>query len=467
MSLSDRLQRLWRSIAPLTPPPSRHFFTPPEVGRLYRIQEQTGAGIDDQTWDDLLLPSYEDMLTPDASIFGRQMLHLRLRAGAFDDESAAQRARLQLLIDDPALLDTLDAGLRPLRHADAEVAGLLFGSDAPPAPPWARGLWLLPIALLASVLALVTLPLGWLLTLGALAPLVALQMRYHDQLERWDATLRALHALLRATTLLGRQGGVLLASLTAAHARAERLHVRLARPLYTRMIPGARHYADWFAAANVAHYFKTARIVASEHDFLRACYLDCANLEADAVLARHLLALERWCWAERGEARELTLEGGVHPLMPQPSALSVILQGRGAFVSGQNASGKSTFLRMVGLNLIVARAFGFCYARQHAERGFAARRREPVHGRAAPCARAAGSLARSAGSLPDRRSIQGHQSPGVGVGCGRGIGRIDGARAGAGVVAQPGAGVAAQGPAGAVLHRYLKRRAGAGAGRAA
>lgn len=38
--------------------------------------------------------------------------------------------------------------------------------------------------------------------------------------------------------------------------------------------------------------------------------------------------------------------------------------GKGAFISEQNGIGKSTLLRTVGLNLLVARAFGFCYARK-------------------------------------------------------------------------------------------------------
>jgi len=362
--LFDRLQHLWRSIAPAPSPLPRHFFTPHEVGQLHRIRGAAATCIDDQTWDDLLLPSYEDMLTMDASIFGRQMLHWRLRAGSSDEECAAQRARIALLLQDPARLGLLDAGLGTLRQADAEVAGLLFQGDAPPAPAWARWLWLLPLALLVSLAALVTQPLGWMLTLGALAPLMALQIRYHRRIEAWDATLRSLHTLLGATAALGKPGGPLLEPFADARARAERLHVRLAQPLYTRMIAGAKQYADWFAAANVARYFRTARIVAAERDLLRACYLACAGLEADVVLVRHLQAQGRWCWAERGAARELVLDNGVHPLMPQPAALSVSLMERGAFVSGQNASGKSTFLRMVGLNLIVARAFGFCYAEQ-------------------------------------------------------------------------------------------------------
>jgi DNA mismatch repair ATPase MutS len=53
----------------------------------------------------------------------------------------------------------------------------------------------------------------------------------------------------------------------------------------------------------------------------------------------------------------------VHPLLERAAPLDFALDGRGAFISGQNGIGKSTLLRTVGLNLIVARAFGFCYAR--------------------------------------------------------------------------------------------------------
>jgi len=162
--------------------------------------------------------------------------------------------------------------------------------------------------------------------------------------------------VLATTSLLGDAGRTGYADL-AVEARA--LYRQLGRARVAQ-IPGAASYADWFALANVRHYFRSTALVYTQRDFLRRCYLACANLEADVALARHLLTRDDWCWADRGTT--LALAGATHPLMQQASPLSLALPGKGAFLSGRNGVGKSTFLRTAGLNLLTARAFGFCYA---------------------------------------------------------------------------------------------------------
>lgn len=322
------------------------------------------TALDDQTWHDLLLESWEERLGQSTSIFGRQVLHRRLRAGLPDADCAVLSGRLRGLLDDPARLDALTLALRPLRFAETEVAGLLFVDELPRAPWWSRFLWVLPLLLLVSLALLATQPLGWMATLAAMAPLMGLQISYHRRVELWNNSLDALNALLAASHTLAQLDGPLLAPFVEARSQAARLHKRVGRSLALRMIPMGIAYANWFAAYNIRRYWKTIRAVRASRDFLRACYLRSAELEADVALARHLRRQETWCWAERSAARTLDLQGGVHPLMEMPVPLSVRLDGQGAFISGQNASGKSTFLRMVGLNLVAARAFGFCYAQE-------------------------------------------------------------------------------------------------------
>ena len=363
--LASVLQRLSELVTPVSDrePPSP-FFTPEEIGRLHRVERDPRTALDEQTWHDLLLESWEEQLAQDTSIYGRQMLHRRLRAGLPDAGCAALSGRLRGLLDDPARLDALTRALRPLRFAESEVAALLFTEAPPPAPWWSRLLWVLPLLLLVSLALLATQPLGWMATLAAMAPLMTLQISYHQRIALWNNQLDSLNALLAGSRTLAELGGPLLEPFVEGRATAARLHKRIGRSLLLRMIPGGAAYLDWFSAHNVKRYWKTIRAVHGARDFLRACYLRSAELEADVALARHLRGQDRWCWAERSAPRTLHLQGGVHPLMAMPAPLSVGLDGRGAFISGQNASGKSTFLRMVGLNLVAARAFGFCYARQ-------------------------------------------------------------------------------------------------------
>lgn len=320
--------------------------------------------LDDATWRDLLLPRYTDMLAPGTSIFGRQVLERDLRGGLDDAAVASRRARVQALLDDPAQLDALERKLACLREADTDVAALLFADTQPPRPAWVGRLLWLPVLLAASIAAaLLVSPWGWVGTGVAMYFLVMVHMRYQDRVGLWTRSVRALQMLLRACSLLDGSGLALASSFTGRGARAGRLSRSLDRSLLAASgVPGAREYADWFAAADVRHYYRTLARVFGARDFLRECYWLCAELEADVALARHLRTRPTWCWATRTGARTLAVEGGVHPLLDEARGLSVALDGKGAFLSGQNGVGKSTFLRMLGLNLVVARAFGFCYA---------------------------------------------------------------------------------------------------------
>jgi hypothetical protein len=342
-------------------------FAPLDVAQLERLTGlEPGAALDGQTWRDLLLDRYADSLSDRVGIFGRQALYRRLRGGVDDAEAALRRERIERLLREPARIEALHETIRPLRRADAEVAELLFDPQwqAPPAPGWLAYALLLPLGLAASLAAVLWTPWAWIGFGLVMYWLMTLQMRYTDRVGAWSRTTYALRMLLRTVVLLDGSGQPLAAEFTGLGAQAGRVGRSLARSLVAQAVPDVAGYGDWFMLANVRHYFKTLAIVASARGFLRECYWLCADLEADLALARHLRGMPGWCWAGRGDGDGIELEEGVHPLLEGASGLSLTLNRQGAFVSGQNGVGKSTFLRMLGLNLVAARAFGFCYARR-------------------------------------------------------------------------------------------------------
>jgi hypothetical protein len=338
---------LFSLLAPSDAEPAPYPFVPSDVAQLQRLCPGPAA-IDEQTWGDLLLEPYSETLSNQVSIAGRQVLHQRLCSGG-DDRTDPLRG----LMRDPVALAALHTSLRPLRRAEVESATVLYASTPPAPPGWVAWTALLPLALIAAIVAVIVSPLAWLAAGAVLFFLMSMQMRYHQQVEEWTRQLHALQMVLATTALIDRPEF----SELAPQARA--LHKKLARSGASR-VPGMTGYADWFALANVKHYFQSAALVAAERAFLQRCYLACGNLEADVALARHLLGREGWCWSTRGDG--VVLDGATHPLMQQASPLSLALDGKGAFLSGRNGVGKSTFLRTVGINLVTARAFGFCYA---------------------------------------------------------------------------------------------------------
>ena len=379
LSLSTALGRLVALLTPERPPLADYPFTAHDVGLYHRTVSATAAGaVDEQTWQELLLEPYSARLAPATSIIGQQILHQRLRGAAgaesvaneADGADRAGAARVRALSLDAPRQARLQECCEGLRQADVEISEQLFGAPHRTAPRWSAMLPWLPLGFLLLVAG--GLASGWmLLWLGAVLVWLALlgvQMYLSDAVEQWERKLRTLQQLLRSHVLLARLDDPFTAALRDGAARAGKINRALTRsPLDN--LPGAREYSDWLLLKNVRHYFASRDAVLLHRDFLRASFLLVGRLEADLALARHLAATPQHCWTEPAPANaasappRLRFEQVVHPLLERAAPLDFALDGRGAFISGQNGIGKSTLLRTVGLNLIVARAFGFCYAR--------------------------------------------------------------------------------------------------------
>lgn len=339
-----------------------HAFADADVARLQRVDgarmaRPVSGTVDEPTWQGMLLAPYFARLTVHASIFGKQQLYQDLREGVTMDQRAALEARL-IRLEDGAVVAAQAPVLQALREAETELTAMLFDDHAPMVPAWAGKCWLLAVALVLSVVAAAWSPLAWLATFFCLFQMVALQARYHAIIDAWDRQRVSLQRLLRACSLAAASDEASLQAFATLGRQAGRSNRALHRQV-AQAVSMVGVYLDWFLQANIEHYFKSVRLVHEQRAFLQQCFYVCARLDADATLARHR-ATTATCWARRGDG--VQFDDAVHPLLETAAPLSVDLRGGGAFISGQNGVGKSTLLRTVGLNLLTARAFGFCYA---------------------------------------------------------------------------------------------------------
>jgi hypothetical protein len=337
-------------------------FTDDDVARLHALTA-SGAGaraVDEQTWKEMLLPAWLARLSLHTSIAGRQWLYRRLRGA--DDDGGSSVARVQALLADAPARARLEQACRCLRQADTEVATSLFAPLAA-APAWLNWIWLLPVTFILSLALIVLWVPGWPLCLAAWIALMVVQLRFERAVTEWESVLAALGWQLRAHSLLAALDEPLAPGFRAGAAQAGRLNRRLNPASPSAMLPGAREYGNWVMLANVRRYARSRALFLREREFLRGSYRLVAELEADLTLARHLAGADVFCWSAPAIDGALILDGAVHPLLTQASPISLSLEKQGAFISGQNGIGNSTLLRTVGINAIVGRAFGFCYAR--------------------------------------------------------------------------------------------------------
>lgn len=91
----------------------------------------------------------------------------------------------------------------------------------------------------------------------------------------------------------------------------------------------------------------------------------CGRMDAEMAIASFRASLEDgWCVPELGTDKKILTEGCYHPLLTAPVKNSIRAE-QGVLVTGSNASGKSTFLRTVAVNAVLAQTIHTCAAERY------------------------------------------------------------------------------------------------------
>ena len=95
-------------------------------------------------------------------------------------------------------------------------------------------------------------------------------------------------------------------------------------------------------------------------DELLGLYTDIGSVDAKVSVASYI-AGRKYCKGIITDDFEFSAKGMYHPLVRKPVGNDIDAK-RGMILTGSNASGKSTFLKACGINLLFARSFGFAFA---------------------------------------------------------------------------------------------------------
>lgn len=113
-------------------------------------------------------------------------------------------------------------------------------------------------------------------------------------------------------------------------------------------------------------YYKTADAIEKNKVSILNLYRALGNIEA--IISVGSYEVEEKDRINRPKfIKETTLrvKNGLHPIIKDPVANSINMSKRGIVLTGTNMSGKSTFLRMLGVNMLLAQTFDFVLAEKY------------------------------------------------------------------------------------------------------
>jgi hypothetical protein len=331
--------------------------------------------LDDRTWNDLLMDEVFAHLDRTESSVGQQLLYDRLRSAPAPRALDAFDALVGALTSDPARRERTQVTLARLQTSAGYYVHRLARPDAIDRPRWhvAYPLW---TAVALAIMSLVFF-LPKLLLLGLFCYVVNFGIRVvNSRRAAWQIVwFRYVGPLLSAAARLAELDkdeaaitGTLKRDL-AALARLGRISRWVSRdPL--AMDPLAFVILEslnvLFLLDTNAVYFAASELRLHGPQLLKVIEA-VGEIDAAIAVASFRTGTDGWI-----RPRFTSAEGSTtfvdlrHLLLGEPVPNSIALAPpHGVLVTGSNMSGKSTFLRTVGVNAVLAQSIATCLARRY------------------------------------------------------------------------------------------------------
>ena len=347
----------------------------PLVARYYdHVQHEPAyQRLPDQTWEDLNGELLFGLLDATVSPVGQQCLYHRLRSPLADETPLHEfDAAATLLAQQPVARGQALLALDQLTAYEAYYLTDLLSGQPLPTLPGARFAPLLALGLLTTLLGGFWLPVLWLGTgIFALTNSV-FHFWQHARIKRSVRPLLQLGCLLRVGRALQRAALPLrpLQQLTASLARLGALVRQVAffqveAYLQSEAAAAATlplELLKMLLLLDVLMYARCRVAVQQNAPAIRAVfeavgYVDCA-LAVASFRQRHTTCVPHFGPAAEG----IQLQAGYHPLVPGCVPNDLTLAGQGVLLTGSNMAGKTTFMRTLGVNALLAQTIATCPA---------------------------------------------------------------------------------------------------------
>ncbi|MCH2234472.1 MAG: DNA mismatch repair protein MutS [Crocinitomicaceae bacterium] len=111
-------------------------------------------------------------------------------------------------------------------------------------------------------------------------------------------------------------------------------------------------------------YFSLVGTIGKKRDDIENLFLVLGKLDLAISLASLKVDEELLCSPRFNNGKALSIQGMIHPLVEDCKPNSISLEGKSLLLTGSNMSGKTTFIRALGLNSLLAQSLNIAFAKE-------------------------------------------------------------------------------------------------------
>lgn len=277
----------------------------------------------------------------------------------------------EVFLREPSVRESIQLVLAQLNNQNAYFLPNVFLRDLPDRPRWYPVIYSLSALSLVSVaLTFLFPPVLWL-TLMIILVNIVLDHKYGNSLAGFFIDLSSLGDLLRVGGQLSR----LKTAYNLAPIDWLRNNQTLIRTLQKRIgwltineggldvLTGAVvQYLNQFCLFRLVAWIRVNDFVKQHQTEMRQIFETVATLDACIAVASYLHETQDYCIPELNDSGPLVFNFVRHPLVSDPISNSITLNKKSCLITGSNMAGKTTFVKALGVNIILAQTLHFCLA---------------------------------------------------------------------------------------------------------
>ncbi len=326
--------------------------------------------IDEKTWTDLELDLLFEKLDRNISGVGQQYLYHILHKYEKNEEKLKKRFNLfSVMKENQTLRESVQLNLFGLTGVSSYfIAYLLFGESLPSTKYY-------PVFFIFSTLSVISLLLisvnGVFLFIALATLLINLIAHkiFSKRIYEYFTGFSAFNSLISSAIAISKIDAKIPVAEIEFLKKKKNLLVSLRKKLGYLVINKeqlndlaliAIEYLNMFMLFDVIAYYRSVNALLKNRKELRAVFEAVASLDTAISTASYLEGNPDYCNPIFGDSNEISLKNLCHPLIENavPNTLENLWSS--VLITGSNMSGKTTFIKTVGVNTILSQTLYFC-----------------------------------------------------------------------------------------------------------